>query len=38
VSQAAKFDAQGNQVDPLFLTPTAARSPRRVQLAVRLSW
>jgi hypothetical protein len=38
VSQTAKFDAQGNEVDPLFLTPTAARNPRRVQLAVRLSW
>jgi hypothetical protein len=38
VSQTARFDLQGNQVDPLFLQPTAARSPRRVQLAMRLSW
>jgi hypothetical protein len=38
VSTAAKFDAQGNQVDPLFLTPTSARAPRRVQLALRLAW
>jgi hypothetical protein len=38
VSQTAKFDLQGNQVDPLFLTPTAARAARRVQLAVRLAW
>ncbi len=38
VSQAARFDAQGVQVDPLFLQPTAARAPRRVQLAVRLNW
>jgi hypothetical protein len=38
VSQSAKFDAQGKQVDPLFLEPTSARTARRVQLAVRLNW
>jgi Carboxypeptidase regulatory-like domain/TonB-dependent Receptor Plug Domain len=38
LSSTAKFDLQGNQVDPLFLTPTAARSARRVQLALRLGW
>jgi len=38
VSQAARFDVQGNQVDPLFLQPTSARSPRRVQLAMRFNW
>ncbi|MEO7144564.1 MAG: hypothetical protein ABI165_13780, partial [Bryobacteraceae bacterium] len=38
LSTQAKFDAQGNQVDPLFLQPTAARSPRRVQLAVRFNF
>ncbi|MCL5744964.1 MAG: Plug and carboxypeptidase regulatory-like domain-containing protein [Acidobacteria bacterium] len=38
VSGTARFDAGGNQVDPLFLTPTAARSARRVQLALRLAW
>jgi hypothetical protein len=38
VSQSARFDPLGNQIDPLFLQPTAARSPRRVQLAVRLNW
>ncbi|MEO7144015.1 MAG: TonB-dependent receptor [Bryobacteraceae bacterium] len=38
LSTQAKFDAQGNQVDPLFLQPTAARGPRRVQLAVRFNF
>lgn len=38
LSTGARFNAQGNQVDTLFLEPTAARSPRRVQLAVRLTW
>ncbi len=37
-STAARFDAQGNQVDALFLQPTAARTARRVQLAMRLNW
>ena len=35
---AAKFDPIGKQVDPLFLTPASARSPRRIQLALRLTW
>jgi hypothetical protein len=38
LSSTARFDAQGVQVDPLFLTPTSARGARRVQLAVRLGW
>ena len=38
VSTTARFDLQGNQVDPLFLEPTAARSPRRLQLAMRFNW
>lgn len=38
LSTTARFDAAGTQIDPLFLEPTAARSPRRVQLAVRLNW
>lgn len=38
VSQSPRFDAQGSQVDPLFLQPTAARAARRLQLAVRLNW
>jgi len=38
VSQSLRFDAQGNQVDPLFLQPTAARAARRIQLALRLNW
>jgi hypothetical protein len=38
VSQSPRFDAQGNQVDPLFLQHTAARAARRIQLALRLNW
>ena len=38
VYRTAKFDPSGNQVDPLFLTPSSARGPRRIQLAVRLTW
>ena len=38
IQTSARFDLQGNQVDPLFLRPTAARSPRRVQLAARFNW
>jgi len=34
----ARFDLQGNQVDPLFLQPAAARYPRRIQVAARLTW
>ena len=37
LSTSARFSAQGEQVDPLFLEPTGARSPRRMQLAVRLN-
>ncbi len=38
VSQQARFDATGAQIDPLFLQPTAARNARRIQLAARLNW
>ena len=38
VTQQARFDAAGNQVDPLFLEPTAARGARRIQLALRLNF
>jgi hypothetical protein len=38
VSTGARFDEANLQVDPLFLEPAAARSPRRVQLAIRLNW
>lgn len=38
VSQTARFDAAGAQIDPLFLQPTSSRSPRRVQLALRLNF
>ena len=36
--RTAKFDPAGSQVDPLFLTPSSARGPKRIQLALRLSW
>jgi hypothetical protein len=36
--RTARFDPIGNQVDPLFLTPASARSARRIQLALRLTW
>lgn len=38
LSTSARFDAQGNQIDPLFLEPTAARNPRIVQAALVLRW
>ena len=38
VQRQARFDATGAQVDPTFLEPTAARSARRIQLALRLQW
>ena len=38
VSRQARFDNIGAQIDPLFLEPSAARDPRRIQLAVRLNW
>jgi hypothetical protein len=38
LTTTARFDRQGVQIDPLFLEPSAARSPRRVQLAIRLNW
>jgi len=33
-----RFDAQGNQIDPRLGQLTASRSPRRVQLALRLGF
>jgi hypothetical protein len=40
LSTQARFDTAGTttQTDPLFLQPTAARSPRRVQLSVRFDF
>jgi hypothetical protein len=38
LTTTARFNLQGEQVDPLFLEPSTARSPRRVQLALRLNW
>ncbi|MEK7406234.1 MAG: hypothetical protein AAB225_14115 [Acidobacteriota bacterium] len=38
VLPTARFDPQSAQVDPLFLQPITARSPRRVQFAFRLNW
>lgn len=38
ISQTARFDTTGAQIDPLFLEPTSARNARRIQLALRLNW
>jgi hypothetical protein len=38
VDTGLKFDSAGNQANPLFLQPTSARPPRRLQLAVRLNF
>jgi hypothetical protein len=38
IDQTARFDVDNAQINPLFLQPTAARSPRRIQLALRLNW
>jgi len=38
VSTNATFNLAGQQIDPLFLTPTAARAARRVQLSLRVNW
>jgi hypothetical protein len=40
ISPQARFASVGStvQTDPLFLQPTATRSPRRVQIAMRFSF
>jgi hypothetical protein len=38
VDEGLKFDPQGDQANPAFDHPTTARPPRRVQLAVRLTF
>jgi hypothetical protein len=38
VDSSLRFDASGSQINALFMQPTSARPPRRVQLAVRLNW
>ncbi len=38
ISQQGRYDAAGVQIDPLFLEPTSSRSPRRIQLALRLNF
>ncbi len=38
LQSSARFDLQGQQVDPVFLQPTMARPARRVQFAMRLTW
>jgi len=34
----ARFDDAGNQINPLFLTPTSSRAPRRMQFGLKLYW
>ncbi len=36
VDTTLRFDAAGNQANPLFSLPTSARPPRRIQLSMRL--
>ena len=36
IDQSLKFDASGNQINALFMQPTSARAPRRIQLALRI--
>lgn len=38
IDQTARYDTQNAQVNSVFLQPLTARSPRRVQLAMRLTW
>jgi hypothetical protein len=38
LTTTVRFDARGNQADELFMEPSTARSPRRVQLAMRMTW
>jgi hypothetical protein len=38
VSTTATFNLAGQQIDPLFLTPIAARAARRIQLSLRVNW
>ncbi len=38
LSPNTRFDAQGNQLDAMFLQPISARSPRRLQFTIRLAW
>ncbi len=36
VQGTARYDSSGNQIDPTFLTPNAARSPRRMQFGLQV--
>jgi len=38
IDTGLRFDPAGNQANPLFMQPTSARPPRRIQLAIRLSF
>ncbi len=38
IDQTARYDQQNAQINSVFLQPLTARSPRRVQLAMRLTW
>lgn len=38
VDTGLKFDSAGRQANPLFMQPTTARPPRRIQLALRLNF
>jgi hypothetical protein len=34
----ARYDSTGAQIDTTFLTPNAARAPRRMQLGIRVNF
>ena len=38
IDTGLRFDSSGTQVNKLFMQPTSARPPRRIQLALRLSF
>jgi len=38
VDMGVKFDATGASANPLFMQPTAARPPRRIQLSMSMKW
>lgn len=38
LATTARFNPAGQQIDSLFLTPTAARAARRVQFSIQVNW
>jgi hypothetical protein len=38
IDRSARFDTQGNQVDPLFGKATSSRKPRIMQISMRFNF